>query len=110
MVLIQTNPLSLIFVMFLSFVNIICCRSSSATSIGLNPYQNYVDHKASSGLRAQLLGLKRTFEKVGSAPTKLKTLNVHDFGAKGDGKTDDTEVSIFILNQYASNSSYREPS
>lgn len=32
----------------------------------------------------------------GLSPTSAKTFNVDDYGAQGDGKTDDTKVYLFI--------------
>ncbi|GAV57296.1 Glyco_hydro_28 domain-containing protein [Cephalotus follicularis] len=42
-------------------------------------------------LRTDILSLKM-FNKVGSTSILVKTVNVDDFGAKGDGSTDDTEA------------------
>lgn len=38
-----------------------------------------------------VLSLKR-FDKFGGTSLLLKTVNVNDYGAKGDGRTDDTQV------------------
>lgn len=36
----------------------------------------------------------RKFGKLGDISSSLKTVNVNDYGARGDGKTDDTQVHI----------------
>lgn len=69
------------FTFILSFD--LCCSSSSFFPYN-KPlvFHRYTHHQ---DLRAQL-----------AAASSVQTVNVDDFGAKGDGRTDDTLVDIYI--------------
>ena len=48
----------------------------------------------------------RKFGKLGDISSSLKTVNVNDYGARGDGKTDDTQVHIFAKTKLMSHAYY----
>jgi len=52
-----------------------------------------------------VLNLK-SFDKLGQISSSLKMVNVHDYGAQGDGKHDDTQVNILTYTKFMSRACY----
>lgn len=62
-------------------------------------YLSTIDDGAFKNLiqqRSDVLSLRK-FDRVGSISSSGKTVNVNDYGAKGDGSDDDTEVLFASL-------------
>ncbi|KAL5124402.1 Polygalacturonase [Glycine soja] len=77
----QRHHLSLLFIMF-SFV---ACHSTVLFDDG-STFKDFIKQKSTD-----VLSLKK-FVKLGDISSSLKTVNVNDYGARGDGKTDDTQA------------------
>lgn len=91
---------------FIIIINIISLNYSFPE----NPVENFVDEASGTGYDSQaypsylsMIGdgndifedlIKKSREDFDQAA--VSTVNVSDFGAKGDGETDDTEVILFL--------------
>lgn len=72
----------------LSFITVILSFISCCTGVRDNLHNYYVEDEFGVDFKAYPSNLMKLEKNVASA----KTFNVEDFGAKGDGRTDDTEV------------------
>jgi polygalacturonase len=89
----QQRHLLPFFVFMLSFIS---CYST----LQKEPLRHYGEKSGFKDMIKQsshVLSLKR-IERVGTVSTSVKTVNVNDFGAKGDSTDDDTEVLLYQNN------------